>query len=76
MDKIKKAGFITQDWRKTEPNNGMITRSIAVLGTREGNPKGIHDWEDLTVKALKCFIRIRRPPVARNGILMPFTEQD
>ena len=26
IDKIKKAGFITEDWRKTEPNNGMITR--------------------------------------------------
>lgn len=55
IDKIKKAGFITEDWRKTEPNNGMITRSIAVLGTREGNPKGIHDWEDLTRKGVKVL---------------------
>ena len=33
----------------------MITRSIAVLGTREGNPKGIHDWEDLTRKGVKVL---------------------
>ncbi|BBH24791.1 sulfate-binding protein [Paenibacillus baekrokdamisoli] len=55
MDKIKKAGFITHDWKKAAPSNGMITRSIAVLGTREGNPKGIHDWEDLTRKGIKVL---------------------
>ena len=33
----------------------MITRSIVVLGTREGNPKGIHDWEDLTRKGVKVL---------------------
>ena len=33
----------------------MITRSIVVLGTREGNPQGIHDWEDLTRKGVKVL---------------------
>ncbi|MBP3965765.1 sulfate ABC transporter substrate-binding protein [Paenibacillus lignilyticus] len=54
IDKIQKAGFITSDWRKVG-NGGMITRSIAVMGTREGNPKGIHDWEDLTRKGVKVL---------------------
>ncbi|MCQ6559100.1 sulfate ABC transporter substrate-binding protein [Paenibacillus mendelii] len=54
IDKIQKAGFITHDWRQS-PNNGMITRSIVVMGTREGNPKQIRDWEDLTRKGIKVL---------------------
>ncbi|WP_219838677.1 sulfate ABC transporter substrate-binding protein [Paenibacillus sp. R14(2021)] len=54
IGKIEKAGFITNDWRKAG-DNGMITRSIAVLGTRKDNPKGIHDWEDLTRKGVKVL---------------------
>ena len=26
----------------------MITRSLVVIGVREGNPRGIRDWDDLT----------------------------
>ncbi|SEN84955.1 sulfate ABC transporter substrate-binding protein [Paenibacillus sp. OV219] len=54
IDKIAKAGFITSDWRAA-PNHGMITRSLAVMGTRKGNPKGIHDWDDLTRKGVKVL---------------------
>ncbi|PWK10303.1 sulfate ABC transporter substrate-binding protein [Tumebacillus permanentifrigoris] len=46
IDTIQKAGLITNDWR-TKPHNGMITNSVVAFGTREGNPKGIQDWEDL-----------------------------
>ncbi|MBL0386668.1 sulfate ABC transporter substrate-binding protein [Tumebacillus sp. ITR2] len=46
IDTIQKAGLITTDWR-TKPHGGMITDSVAALGTREGNPKHIKDWEDL-----------------------------
>lgn len=55
IDKIQKAGFITHDWKQAIAHDGMITRSIAVLGTREGNPKGIHDWADLTRKGIKVL---------------------
>lgn len=55
IDKIAKAGFITGDWRKQFGDAGMITRSIAVMGTRKGNPKGIKDWEDLTRKGVKVL---------------------
>ncbi|NBD27646.1 sulfate ABC transporter substrate-binding protein [Paenibacillus glycinis] len=55
IDKIQKAGFIDADWRKQFGDNGMITRSIAVMGTRAGNPKGIKDWEDLTRKGVKVL---------------------
>lgn len=54
LDKITDAGFITQDW-KTQPHRGLITKSIVVLGTREGNPKGIKDWDDLTRNGVKVL---------------------
>ncbi|MFF2481843.1 sulfate ABC transporter substrate-binding protein [Paenibacillus sp. NPDC058071] len=54
IDKIAKAGFITHDW-KSSAHNGLITRSIVVLGTRAGNPLGITGWEDLTKKGVKVL---------------------
>ncbi|WP_409348569.1 sulfate ABC transporter substrate-binding protein [Paenibacillus phyllosphaerae] len=54
IDKIQKAGFITEDWRNA-PNGGMITNSIVVMGTREGNPKGIKEWTDLTRDGVKVL---------------------
>jgi sulfate/thiosulfate-binding protein len=47
VEKIAEAGLITHDWR-AGPRNGMVTRSIAVIAVRSGNPKGIRDWDDLT----------------------------
>lgn len=55
IEKIRQAGFITSDWRKQFGDGGMITRSIAVMGTRKGNPKGIRDWDDLTRKDVKVL---------------------
>jgi len=46
VDTITKAGLITHNW-KSGPNKGMVTRSIVVIATRQGNPKGIRDWDDL-----------------------------
>lgn len=54
LDKIEAAGFIEHDWRASS-EAGMITESIVVLGTREGNPKGIKDWEDLTKDGVKVL---------------------
>jgi sulfate transport system substrate-binding protein len=47
IDKLVKAGLVRKDWN-AGPHRGMITRSLVVIGYREGNPKGIRDWEDLT----------------------------
>jgi sulfate transport system substrate-binding protein len=54
LDKIEEAGFITHNWRETG-ENGMITRSIVVLGTRAGNPLQIKDWDDLTREGVKVL---------------------
>ncbi|CAM4452766.1 sulfate ABC transporter substrate-binding protein [Paenibacillus tarimensis] len=54
LDKIEKAGMITHDWRD-RAYGGMITRSIVVIGTRDGNPLGIRNWEDLTREGIKVL---------------------
>nr|WP_232242651.1 sulfate ABC transporter substrate-binding protein [Paenibacillus sp. GSMTC-2017] len=54
IDRISKAGFITHDW-KAKHDGGMITSSIVVLGTREGNPKAIQDWTDLARDGVKVL---------------------
>ncbi|OCR02167.1 sulfate-binding protein [Oscillatoriales cyanobacterium USR001] len=45
--KIEKAGLIETGWEKEVPNDGIVSKSVAALVTREGNPKGIKTWEDL-----------------------------
>ena len=47
VDKVVEAGLITHDW-KAGSRRGIITRSVVAIGYREGNPKNIRDWEDLT----------------------------
>lgn len=45
--KIEKAGLIEPGWEKEAPNGGIVSKSVAAIVTREGNPKGIKDWADL-----------------------------
>jgi sulfate transport system substrate-binding protein len=46
MGVLVKSGRVKESW-KDAPNGGIITHSLVVIGVRAGNPKGIHDWEDL-----------------------------
>ena len=41
---------------KSKPHGGMITQSIAAIGVREGNPKQIKDWTDLTKPGVEVLI--------------------
>lgn len=54
VDKLVKSGLVKKDWNK-QPYGGMVTRSIVVLGTREGNPKGIQDFDDLVRPGVKVL---------------------
>lgn len=45
--KIEKAGLIQPGWEKEAPNNAIVSKSVAALVTRDGNPKGIKEWTDL-----------------------------
>ena len=42
-----KTGKIPADWQKRLPNDSAPYTSTIVFLVRKGNPKGIHDWDDL-----------------------------
>lgn len=46
MTRVVDAGLVDEDW-DAGPNNGILTTTVIVFAVREGNPKGIEDWEDL-----------------------------
>src|SRR5450830_1930967 len=40
-------GWVPKDWQKRLPHNSSPYNSTIVLVVRQGNPKGIKDWDDL-----------------------------
>ncbi|MBD2139221.1 sulfate ABC transporter substrate-binding protein [Anabaena sp. FACHB-1237] len=53
--KIEKAGLIEPGWEKEVPNNAIVSKSVAALVTREGNPKNIKTWSDLAKGDVKLI---------------------
>ena len=53
--KIEKAGLIQPGWEKEAPNEGIVSKSVAGIVTREGNPKNIKNWEDLSKDGVKLI---------------------
>ena len=49
------AKLIPKDWQKRLPHNASPYTSTIVLVVREGNPKGIKDWDDLIKPGIKVI---------------------
>ena len=47
--------LIPADWQKRLPHNSSPYTSTIVLVVREGNPKGIKDWDDLVKPGIKVI---------------------
>lgn len=47
IDAIAARGAIRPDWQRQSPLNSAPYTSTIVFLVRKGNPKGIHDWNDL-----------------------------
>jgi sulfate/thiosulfate-binding protein len=47
VDAIAKSGLLSADWRSRLPENSAPYTSTIVFLVRKGNPKNIHDWNDL-----------------------------
>jgi len=45
--KLEAGSLIEPGWENEAPNNAIVHKSVAVLVTREGNPKNIQGWDDL-----------------------------
>jgi sulfate/thiosulfate transport system substrate-binding protein len=52
---VKNGGWLKADWQKKLPNNSSPYTSTIVLVVREGNPKGIKDWDDLAKPGIKVI---------------------
>lgn len=55
IDKIAEAGKLPADWQAKLPNNSSPYTSTIVFLVREGNPKGIKDWGDLTNEGVQVI---------------------
>jgi sulfate/thiosulfate-binding protein len=47
IDAIAETGLLNKDWQAEFPDNSAPYTSTIVFLVREGNPKGIHDWDDI-----------------------------
>jgi sulfate transport system substrate-binding protein len=47
IDAVAQHGLIAPDWQKRLPHGSAPYTSTIVFLVRKGNPKGIHDWNDL-----------------------------
>ncbi|EFJ41961.1 hypothetical protein VOLCADRAFT_40475, partial [Volvox carteri f. nagariensis] len=48
LDKIVAAGIIHPDWRNRYPCNSIVCETTVAFVVRQGNPKNIRTWDDLT----------------------------
>jgi sulfate transport system substrate-binding protein len=55
ISKIEQAGLIEPSWERKAPKSGVVTRSVASIVTRPGNPKGIKTWSDLAKDGVKLI---------------------
>ncbi|MEH1890943.1 MAG: sulfate ABC transporter substrate-binding protein [Nostoc sp.] len=55
VSKIALAGLIKSGWETKAPRNGIVSKSVAAIVTREGNPKGINTWADLAKDGVKVI---------------------
>jgi len=53
---------------KKFPNDSIVTKSVAALVTREGNPKGIKNWVDLARDDVKLITADPKTSGVRGGI--------
>jgi sulfate transport system substrate-binding protein len=55
IDAIADRGLIAADWQKRLPQNSSPYTSTIVFLVRKGNPKAIHDWDDLVRPGIKVI---------------------
>jgi len=54
ITKLVDAGVVAKDWN-ADAYHGFVTRSVAVLVVRKGNPKNIRGWDDLVRPGVKVL---------------------
>jgi sulfate/thiosulfate-binding protein len=59
----RNGGWIPKDWQKRLPHNSSPYTSTIIFAVREGNPKGIKDWDDL----IRADIKVITPNPKTSG---------
>ena len=65
VDFLAGTGVVAKDWQKRFPNNASPTSSTMLFLTRNGNPKNIKDWDDLTKPGIQVIVV--NPKTGGNG---------
>ena len=65
VDFLASTGIVAKDWAKRFPSNAAPTSSTMLFLTRNGNPKGIKDWNDLVKPDIKVIVV--NPKTGGNG---------
>ena len=65
VDFLASTGVVAKDWTKRFPNNASPTTSTMLFLTRNGNPKAIKDWDDLTKPGIQVIVV--NPKTGGNG---------
>ncbi|KQU83741.1 thiosulfate transporter subunit [Variovorax sp. Root318D1] len=65
IDFLANTGVVAKDWNKQLPENASPTTSTMLFLVRNGNPKGIKDWEDLVKPGVQVVIV--NPKTGGNG---------
>ncbi|MFM8589915.1 MAG: sulfate ABC transporter substrate-binding protein [Limnohabitans sp.] len=65
VDFLAGTGVVARDWTKRFPHNASPTTSTMLFLTRNGNPKSIKDWDDLTRPGIQVIVV--NPKTGGNG---------
>ena len=65
VDFLAGTGVVAKDWAKRFPHNAAPTTSTMLFLTRNGNPKNIKDWDDLTRPGVQVIVV--NPKTGGNG---------
>ena len=65
VDFLAGKGLVAENWREKFPHNAAPTTSTMLFLVREGNPKGIKDWDDLVKPGVQVVVV--NPKTGGNG---------
>lgn len=65
IDVLAEGGLLADDWREKFPNEASPYYSLPAFLVREGNPKNIDDWDDLTAEGVQVVFP--NPKTSGNG---------
>ena len=65
VDFLASVGVVAKDWNKKFPDNASPTTSTMLFLVRNGNPKGIKDWDDLIKPGIQVVVV--NPKTGGNG---------